>query len=88
VAQITETGKLECRSAKSGEPIEIDPGSIEDLIPYNDGISRSTVVKRADPDEPLIGVNESPAELILLLTKAAEAAALLIIERLIARAMR
>lgn len=88
MAQIDEFGKLECRSAATGEPIAIDPKTVEDLIPYFDGITRSTVIKRQHPERPLVGVTESPSELLVLMVHAAEAVALVIIERLVARAMR
>lgn len=88
MAQINEAGKLECKDAANGVPVEIDPDTVQDLIPYFDGISRSTVIKRRDPERPLVGVTESPSELLVLLVRAAEATALLIIERLVARAMR
>jgi len=88
MARLTDYGKIACMDADTGEEIEVDPKDVLDLIPMSDDISPCTVIKTKNPERPLRQVRERPSDLAILLVKCAEGIAALVLERIIARALR
>lgn len=88
MANINDNNKLNLLDVKTGIEQEFDPAVIVDVIPMRDEIGISTILKTTDPREPLKQVREAPSDVIILLVKCAETVAAIVIERLLARALR